>query len=209
MIVRTAFAIAAMVVGTASYAATETFDFTGNYTGTYSTSMSFTGDKGTEIDVSAIFGKRGKYYHSTVGQWTGGGLGACNNLGKYSCKEGHTVDGYKNRDDYLKFSLDHDVTISSITFSDYGNNSFEVYADGAFSSHEYDRDNWWSTHASWDGEIHSGSTFFIGAVERSSGFKVKSITVDYKLSEVPLPAAGFLLLGGLGGLAALKRRNKA
>ncbi len=29
------------------------------------------------------------------------------------------------------------------------------------------------------------------------------------VSPIPLPAAGFLLLGGLGGLAAMKRRKKA
>ena len=28
------------------------------------------------------------------------------------------------------------------------------------------------------------------------------------INEVPVPAAGFLLLGGLGGLAAMKRRKK-
>lgn len=35
------------------------------------------------------------------------------------------------------------------------------------------------------------------------------INFSLKASEVPVPAAGFLLLGGLGGLAAMKRRKKA
>jgi hypothetical protein len=43
-----------------------------------------------------------------------------------------------------------------------------------------------------------------------SGFKITGITVEWDMPEViPLPAAGWLLLGGIGGLAALRRRRKA
>ncbi|MEM8579922.1 MAG: VPLPA-CTERM sorting domain-containing protein, partial [Pseudomonadota bacterium] len=34
-------------------------------------------------------------------------------------------------------------------------------------------------------------------------------TLTAKLEAVPLPAAGWLLVAGLGGLAAMKRRKKA
>lgn len=36
-----------------------------------------------------------------------------------------------------------------------------------------------------------------------------SFNADLSLSPVPVPAAGFLLLGGLGGMVALRRRRKS
>ena len=39
----------------------------------------------------------------------------------------------------------------------------------------------------------------------------RNVEMDYSFttSEIPVPAAGFLLLGGLGGLAAMRRRKKS
>ena len=39
-------------------------------------------------------------------------------------------------------------------------------------------------------------------------WKLRSVVVDYSVPEVPLPAAAWLLLGGIGGLAALRRSKK-
>lgn len=202
MFLKAAAIFAATVLGTASFAATETFNFTGSYAGTYYSSKAFSGDNGSKIGVSAVTVKGNKLKASKVGQWTGGGLGVCNSLGWYGCYESHTVDG-ANGDDYLKFSLGQDVNITSISFSDYGNNSFNIYGNGSLQTLGY------SNGGSWAGDVVAGSTFFIGASQWSSGFKIKSLTVSYGVNEVPLPAAGFLLLGGLGGLAAMKRRKKA
>ena len=42
----------------------------------------------------------------------------------------------------------------------------------------------------------------------NGSWKLMAATVSYDVPEIPLPAAGWLLLGGLGGLAALKRHSK-
>ncbi len=51
--------------------------------------------------------------------------------------------------------------------------------------------------------VSSASVYFSNN-RRNDGFSIDDVAV----SEVPLPAAGFLLLGGLGGLAAMGRRKK-
>lgn len=204
MFLKVAATIAATVFATASFAATETFDFTGSYWGTYYSSPTFHGDNGGSVEVTA-----GTYNNvisdglhtagdAYVGQWTGYGLGVWSSDGWWNYEE-HYVDG--SNPEFLKFDFGTDVTIESISFGDYGNGQFDWYASNGSGGLYVDMD------ADVSG-TDVGSMFFLGAWG-SMGFKVESITVSYDMSEVPLPAAGFLLLGGLGGLVALKRRKKA
>lgn len=203
MFMKIAATVVATVFATASFAATETFSFVGSHAGTYYKSKSFSGDNGGSVNVTAGTYKwnisdgvdtAGKAW---VGQWTGYGLGVWSK-DKYS-KEEHYVDG-KNPE-FLKFSFDKDVTIEKISFKNYGNGKFDWYSSNGSGDIDV---SLWADVSGTD----VGSMFFLGAYKHM-GYKVQSITVSYDMSEIPLPAAGFLLLGGLGGLAALKRRKKA
>lgn len=201
--------IAATVLATASFAATETYDLTTWKSGTYKSSYTFTSDKGNDVDITMGtyngFISNGSAGGGYVGQWTGAGVGVCTYVKNGSCKESHVVDGY-GTNEYLKFSFEHDVVIKSIKFGDYGDNYFDLtLADGSnLLDKQFNNSGYYNTSVD-----AKGSMFFLGAYNKKSGFKVKKITVEYKMNEVPLPAAGFLLLGGLGGLAAMKRRKKA
>ena len=193
---------------TAAQAATETYDFLGYMPGTYYNSVDFTSDQGNTVTVTA-----GTYSEAitdgsvggvAVGQWTGYGLGACSYWGSKGCGEAHYVDGYY-KNEFLKFSFGHDVTIESIQFKDYGDNYFDLtLADGTnLFDLAYDAAGLYQTAVD-----AMGSMFALGAYYYTSGFKVQSITVSYDdTSEVPLPAAGWLLIAGLGGLAVMKRRS--
>jgi hypothetical protein len=50
--------------------------------------------------------------------------------------------------------------------------------------------------------------FAANGTQNTYGGLIDNVAIDY-VAPVPVPAAGLLLLGGLGGLAALKRRRKA
>lgn len=202
-----AFALVATV--TAASAATETYSFLGYKPGTYYNSVDFQSDMGNTVTVTAgtytntiSDGTVGTAY---VGQWTGYGLGACTKLTTYGCKEQHYIDGYY-KNEFLKFSFEHDVTIESIKFKDYGDNFFDLtLADGTNLL-----DLKYNAAGVYQNAIDAmGSMFAIGAYYYTSGFKVQSITVSYNTPEIPLPAAGWLMLAGLGGLAAMKRRKSA
>jgi len=49
-----------------------------------------------------------------------------------------------------------------------------------------------------------GDFFSVSALGVRDSFRISSLTI----SEVPVPAAGFLLVGALGGLAALRRKKR-
>lgn len=41
----------------------------------------------------------------------------------------------------------------------------------------------------------------------NGSWKLRSVVVDYSVPEIPLPAAGWLMLAGIGSIAALRRRK--
>ena len=51
----------------------------------------------------------------------------------------------------------------------------------------------------------ASTVFAIGVKDNHDEFKIRQIGVE--LAPVPLPAAGFLLLAGLGGLGLARRRR--
>jgi hypothetical protein len=147
--------------------------------------------------------------------WGGdhGGVGVCSYKTADWCNwDQHTVDGWHGNDIAVIDFGDTVVKLTSITFSyaDY-NDKFDVLAFGngvGSSATDYQ----WDIHTGSGGVttvalsgLDTGSVFGIGAFHKRSEFKVQAI----HYSVVPLPAAGWLLLAGVGGLAALKRRKTA
>lgn len=94
---------------------------------------------------------------------------------------------------------------------------------------EVDRDDFrWMVDSSGDGAIGVGdwisndisadpfsgftgefaSVWGFGAFGSNDAWKLKTVDVKYDMAPIPLPAAGFLLLGGVGALGFLARRKK-
>jgi hypothetical protein len=203
-------AVGSAMLFSAVNAATETYDFLGHYAGTYYDSKDFLSDMGNTVTVTmGTFDKvitDGASGGGKVGQWTGYGLGVCTLAHHGYCKESHFVDG-RGKNEYLKFSFDKDVTIESIKFKDYGDNFFDLTLGDMTNKLDLKFDAYGLFTATIDA---MGDFFAIGAYNAKSGFKVQSITVSYDEgpSEVPLPAAGWMLIAGVGGLVAMKRRGR-
>lgn len=112
------------------------------------------------------------------------------------------LDGQIN--ERLTFSFDQDVKMMSLMFTEYDDNDpYDIYVDSGagfslISSNSYSNPYTFSPYL-------TGDTLRIGVTGDSSAFRVSSVTV----SAVPLPAAGWLMIAGLGGLAAMRRRKKA
>lgn len=125
------------------------------------------------------------------------------------------VDG-RNFNDILLFSFDRAVDLFRIDFDNTDNNDdfvFFAISDafelaGSISVEFFDIGSDGSDEGFFNfGPAIAGTIFGIGAVQNNDNFRVEGMTVE--VSAVPLPAAGLMLLAGVGGLAAMRRRKKA
>jgi hypothetical protein len=135
--------------------------------------------------------------------------------------DNHEIDGNFNNE-FLLLTFNREITLNSVSFSFWNadrtrwghqidGDDARVYShdgsDWVYEEQISDGDN--GTYTTAFADPYAGSMFAIGATDYNDGWKLRSISVDYEPSVVPLPAAGWMLFAGLGGLAAMKRRRKA
>ena len=141
----------------------------------------------------------------------------------------HEIDSEDAVDEVAKFAFNFAVTLLAVKFQYEDDND-----DFSFSFLDGDGvlQNFYGNLAITDtgtfgeytfSQVWTSSMFGIGAADRTcrhgqytwscdnhDNFKIAKIKVKYEEPPaVPLPAAGWMLLAGLGGIAAMKRRRKA
>jgi hypothetical protein len=205
-----ALAAVAMGLGISAAANAGTVDFTNAAGGSQGNSFTFTGDDGVQVTATASSTWHSIFPGYPKVNWDQGGLGVMSEFIDFS-----QIDDFLKQET-LNLNFDTPVMIHSITFSnvDYHlltgkDDSFTLTIDGAFAR---------------SGEI-PGGTFFAGdnttgtvdfsglgyhdnfglqATDCINGYKVKSIGY----CAIPLPAAAWSGLSGLGLIAAAGARKK-
>ncbi len=207
-------ATATLLLMTASaHAATTTFDFTdGNKSQTTGT-LNYSAD-GIDLSVSSA-----RYYDPAgahpLGVYDYGDIGQSNGNGLYiqwGMFEDHQIDG-NGKDEVAVFQFSQNVTLESISFNYYQNDSngadafaffFDSDDDGKLELVNGNLDaNSSDTYMFLNAFLKTGNMFGIGAIDGAHDFKIASLTVS-NLSVVPLPAglplygAGLVILGFIG-----------
>lgn len=123
----------------------------------------------------------------------------------------HGIDG-NWANEYLTLSFSPEITFKSVTFSYWDSNDDARFYTYNGSGWDYRGGVGSSGDSIYSYDFfgtYTGSSFAIGASGYNDEWKLRSVAVDYTPPVVPLPAAGWMLMAGIGGLAAMKRRRKA
>lgn len=191
----------------ASVAATVTFDFAAVSTGSWQNSLQYL-TPGLNLSVTG-----GNYPNgfditgaSQVRTYAGSGVGV-RSPGDTSGQ----IDGSGNNDAVI-LSFSQAVTLNSITFtsvSNGGNEYFDLFASNSGVPTWTALDLTAASNYSFTNPT-TAVNFAIGAYYSASSYYVSSVTVTYPdMAPVPLPAAGFVLLAGLGAIGFVGRRRRA
>ncbi|MFZ3582788.1 VPLPA-CTERM sorting domain-containing protein, partial [Loktanella sp. DJP18] len=213
----------------ANAAAAATINFNTSYNAPQAGPLSFTnGSETVNVSGSRVDGSGNAFagtaliasYTSSnggLGICTSGldthGVGDCDSWGWWEhTYDDHLIDGKKAGGGAFEMAFfdfgTMMVALTGITFSYAdGNDDFDLkLSDGTFVSNLGLTNNGSNRTYSF-ATPYKGSIFGIGANHSSDGFKIRSISYDVVPPAVPVPAAGFLLIGALAGFGALRRRK--
>lgn len=221
-------AVAAMAGGAAS-AASYTFDFTDSKYSTAddkpdnnsSITISSVEDKDVTVTLSASYFKLSSRQLNPYGEADVdfNSYGIISQNDHESGSPDHAIDSW-GKDEAIIFDFGMDVILADVdlswhygaTYNKYGHKigyatpHWDLFIGEAFEG-RYSGDEGVDVAGS-SFAIGTSTKFFSDGSYRQSAIKIRSITIEkLPVSEVPLPAAGWMLVAGLGGLVAAKRRK--